>query len=48
MKLMLIRLSLSVLCFLTVDLKEGDNQIRIRANGVIMMDHVNVHHVGQE
>ena len=32
---------------LTVDLKEGDNQIRIQANGRIMMDHVNMHYVGQ-
>jgi hypothetical protein len=27
---------------LTVDLKEGDNQIRIQVNGRIMMDHMNV------
>ena len=27
---------------LAVDLKEGDNQIRIQANGRIMMDHVNL------
>ena len=32
---------------LTVDLKEGDNRIRIQANGRIMMDHVNMHYVGQ-
>ena len=32
---------------LTVDLREGDNQIRIQANGRIMMDHVNIHYVGQ-
>ena len=32
---------------LTVDLKEGDNQIRIQANGRIMMDRVNIHYVGQ-
>lgn len=32
---------------LTVDLKEGDNQIRIQANGRIMMDHMNMHYVDQ-
>jgi hypothetical protein len=32
---------------LTVDLKEGDNQIYVQANGRIMMDHVNIHYVGQ-
>jgi hypothetical protein len=32
---------------LTVDLKEGDNQICVQANGRIMMDHVNIHYVGQ-
>jgi hypothetical protein len=32
---------------LTVDLKEGDNQICIQANGRIMMDHVNVIDVGK-
>jgi hypothetical protein len=32
---------------LTVDLKEGNNQIRIQANGRIMMDHVNILYAGQ-
>mgnify|MGYP000394862947 CR=1 FL=1 len=33
---------------LTVDLREGDNQIRIQAAGRIMMDHVNLHYIGQD
>jgi len=32
---------------LIVDLKEGDNTIRIQADGRIMMDHVNVLYAGQ-
>ena len=32
---------------LTVDVKEGDNQTRVQAKGRIMIDHVNVHYVGQ-